>query len=75
MELYSLVVSLAAVVLIAVTAYGRKCFWAAGFTASTSELSDGVPWPPWQCSCGVALKTKAKSLARVDQREHCVARF
>jgi hypothetical protein len=33
MELYSLVVSLAAVVLIAVTAYGRKRFWAAGFTA------------------------------------------
>jgi hypothetical protein len=33
MELYSLVVCLAAVVLIAVTTYGRKYLWAAGFTA------------------------------------------
>lgn len=33
MELYSLVVCLASLVLVGVTAYGRKYFWAAGFTA------------------------------------------
>jgi hypothetical protein len=33
MEVYSLVVCLAALVLIAITAHGRKYFWAAAFTA------------------------------------------
>ncbi len=33
MELFSLAVYLGAVVLIAIAAYGRKYFWAAGFTA------------------------------------------
>jgi uncharacterized protein DUF6804 len=44
MEVYSLVVCLAALVLIAVTAYGRKYFWAAGFTAMAVLFNPFAPF-------------------------------
>jgi len=44
MEVYSLAVCLGAVVLVATTAYGRKYFWAAGFTAIAVLFNPFAPF-------------------------------
>jgi hypothetical protein len=44
MEVYSLMVCLASPVLVAVTAYGRKYFWAAGFTAIAALFNPFAPF-------------------------------
>jgi hypothetical protein len=44
MELYSLMVCLASLVLVAVTAYARKYFWAAGFIAIAVLFTPFAPF-------------------------------